>query len=119
MKRTSKARSGVPPAPRNAWAERALVLGGFAVAALYTVVSAVASIGMEAAGALWLAAVAWTVPASLAVALRRGLRDRDWSAFRGCAVPDGRDERMDWATGTGSYAFLEIAEEHERLMRSD
>ena len=119
MTRTSNARSGAPAAPRSAWAERALVLGGFAVAALYTAVSAAAGTGMEAAGAVWLAAVAWTVPASLAVALRRGLRHRDWSAFRGCALPDGRDERMDWATGTGSYAFLEIAEEHERLMRSD
>ena len=59
------------------------------------------------------------MPASLAVALRRGVRDRDWSAFRRYELPDGRDERMDWATGTGSYAFLEIAEQHERLMRSD
>ena len=100
-------------------AERLFVLGGFALAAVWTVVSVAAGTGMEAAGVLWLAAVLWTVPASLAVALRRGVRDRDWSAFRRYELPDGRDERMDWATGTGSYAFLEVAEEHERLMRSD
>ena len=119
MRRTSNARSGVPAAPRSTWRERLLVLGGFAVAALYTAVSPAAGTGMENAGAVWMAAVAWTVPASLAVALRRGLRHRDWSAFRRYALPDGRDERVDWATDSGSYAFLEIAEEHERLMRSD
>ena len=32
---------------------------------------------------------------------------------------DGRDERIDWATQTGQYAYMPIAEEHERLMRGD
>ena len=119
MPRTSNARSGLPATSRSTWRERLFVLGGLALAALYTAASLAAGSGAEAIGPLWMAAVAWTVPTSLAVALWRGLRHRDWSAFRGCAVPDGHDERMDWATGTGSYAFLEIAEEHERLMRSD
>ena len=87
-------------------AERAIVLGGFAVAALWTVVSAAAGTGMEAAGALWLAAVAWAALSSLALALRRGVRDRDWSAFRRHELPDGRDERMDWVSKTGRYAHL-------------
>ena len=112
-----------PPAPaglpRSTWTERAAVLGGFAVALLYTAVSAALGFGMESAGAVWLAAVLWTIPASLACALRRGIRRRDWSAFTGYTLPDGRDERLDWATQTGSYAFLPIAEEHERLMRGD
>ena len=119
MTRTSNARSGVPETPRSSWRERLFVLGGFALAALYTAASLAAGSGAEAIGPLWMAAIAWTVLAALAAALWQGLRHRDWSPFRGCAAPDGRDERMDWATGTGSYAFLEIAEEHERLMRSD
>ena len=110
--------SATAPHP-NTWRERALVLGGFAVAALYTAVSAAAGTGMEAAGALWLAAVLWTVPTSLALALRRGLRNGDWSAFHRYELPDGRDERIDAATQSGQYAYLEVAEEHERLMRGD
>jgi hypothetical protein len=79
------------------------VLGGFVVAALWTAVAAILGFGMEAAGPLWLAAVLWTVPSSLALALRSGFHDGDWSAFRGCAAPDGRDERMDWAYGNGVF----------------
>ena len=119
MARTSNARSGVPATPRSTWRERLFVLGGFALAALYTAASLAAGSGADAIGPLWMAAIAWTVPTSLALTLWRGLRHRDWSAFRGYALPDGHDERMDWATSTGSYAFLEIAEEHDRLMRSD
>ena len=119
MTRTSNARSGVPATPRSNWRERLFVLGGLALAALYTAASLAAGSGAEAIGPLWMAAIAWTALAALSAALWQGFRRRDWSAFRGCALPDGRDERMDWATGTGSYAFLEIAEEHERLMRSD
>ena len=74
---------------------------------------------METAGAVWLAAILWTVFASLACALRRGIRRRDWSAFTGYRLPCGRGERIDAATGSGQYAFLEVAEEHERLMRGD
>ena len=99
--------------------ERVIVLGGFAVAAVYTAVSAALGFGMETAGAVWLAAVLWTIAASLACALRRGIRRRDWSAFTGYTLACGRDERIDWATQTGSYAWEPIAEEHERLMRGD
>ena len=75
-----------PPTP----AERAVVLGGFALAALCTAVSAAAGAGMEAAVAMWLAALAWAAISSLAFALRRGFRGRDWSAFRGRGLPRRR-----------------------------
>jgi len=102
---------------RHSWRERLFVLGGFAVAALWTAVAAILGTGMEAAGPLWLAAVFWTVPSSLTLALRSGIRDGDWSAFRDYQLPDGSRDTFDFGTRTGSYAYLRIAEEHERLMR--
>ena len=115
---------------RSTWGERAIVLGGLALAALHTAVSAAAGAGMETVGAAWTVAIAWTVLASLALALRRGLRrrdggtprtgrtGRDWSAFRRYRLPDN-GELIDWSTQTGEYAYVPIAEEHERLMRGD
>ena len=95
---------GPAPPARNASrptpAERAVVLGGFAAAALWTAVSAAAGTGMEAAVTLWLAAVAWAVVSSLALALRRGFRHRDWSAFRRHELRDNHDV-VDWSTKTG------------------
>ena len=109
-----------PPrsASRPTIAERAIVLGGFAVAALHTAVLAATGTGMETAGAAWLAALAWAVVSSLALALRRGIRNRDWSAFRGNELPDNSDH-VDWSTRTGAYAYMRVAEEHRRLMRGD
>ena len=95
--------SHVPAVLRSTWGERAIVL----------------SAGAGAIGPLWMAAVAWTVPSSLALALRRGIRCGDWSAFRSYELPDGRDERIDWVSKTGQYAYMRIAEEHERMMRGD
>ncbi len=97
--------------------ERATVLAGVTIAAACTAFSGFAGTGMEFAGALWLAAIAWTAVSSLALALRRGLRHGDWSAFRRRRLPDWRDERIDAATESGQYAHLPVAEEHERLMR--
>ena len=99
-------------------AERLLVLGGFALAAVWTGVSAAAGTGLETSGALWLAAVFWAVLSSLALALRRGLRDGDWSAFRRSERPDDTDT-LDWSLKSGAYVDMEIAEQHERLMRGD
>ena len=56
--------------------------GSCSLATLYTAASLALGAGAEAIGPLWMAAIAWTVPASLAGALRRGFRRRDWSAFR-------------------------------------
>ncbi len=105
--------------PRTTGAERLFVLGGLALAALYTAASLVLGSGVEHIGPLWLAAVAWTVLASLAGALHRGIRHRDWSAFGDYELPDSRDEHIDFTTRTGRYAYLRIQEEHERLMRND
>ena len=110
---------GRPPRRRTTWRERAFVLGGFALAAPYTVVAAVLGLDTETVGAAWLAAILWTVPTSLALALRRGFVHRDWSAFRDCEPPDGREENFDWDTRSGEYVWMRVAEEHERLMRGD
>ena len=110
MTKTSTARR------KHSWRERLFVLGGFPVAALYTATSLASGAGTEAIGPLWMAAILWTVPSSLALALRSGIRDGDWSAFRDYELPDGSDERFDWDTRSGRYAYRRIAEEHERLM---
>ncbi len=107
------------PRRRSTWRERLFVLGGFAVAALYTAASLAAGSGAEAIGPLWMAAIAWTVVAALAAALWQGFRHRDWSAFRNYELADGSGEDFDWGTRTGSYAYLRIQEEHERLMRGN
>ena len=108
------------PLPRDASrptpAERAIVLGGFALAALWT---AVCAAGIETVAAAWLAAGVWAFVSSLTLALRRGLRDRDWSAFRRCELSDGREERLDWSLKSGRYAYMRIAEDNERLMRGN
>ena len=117
MTRTSNARAGGPTAPRNTWRERLFVLGGFALAALYTAASLAAGSGTEAIGPLWMAAIAWAVAAAVAAALWQGFRHRDWSAFRRHRLRDGSGEDFDWGTKTGRYAHLRIADEHERLMR--
>ena len=105
--------------------ERAVVLGGFAAAALWTACSALAGAcspgsgeGMEAVAAAWLGAALWAAVASLALALRRGLSDRDWSAF-GRHAPPHDTELVDWSTASGGWFDMALAEEHERLMRGD
>ena len=114
MTRTSRD----PDAARPTGRERAVVLGGFAVAALATAPALLLGGDLEVVAALWLAAAVWSFIASLALALRRGFRDGDWSAFRRCAMTDNT-ELVDWSTQTGEYAWMAVAEEHERLMRGD
>ena len=76
--------TGTSQTPRRiSWRERLFVLGGPAVAALCTAASSVLGTGAWFVGFTWIAAIAWTVLASLAAALWRGFRHRDWSAFRG------------------------------------
>ena len=118
MTRTQGHLAGTPAKRPATRAERLIVLGGFAVAALWTAAAAILGTGMETVGAAWLAAVLWTVPSSLALALRRGFVHRDWSAFAGHELPDDTDT-IDWSTRTGAYAYMRIAEENERLMRAD
>ena len=104
--------------PRTTWAERAVVLGGFALAALCSPLSIATDAGIETVAAAWLAAGAWAFVSSLVLALRRGLRHRDWRAFGRCGMADDT-ELTDWSTRTGEYAWMAVAEEHERLMRGD
>ncbi len=101
-----------PDAVRPTRRERAVVLGGFALAALVTAWSAAAGSGLEAIAAAWLAAGAWAAVSSLALALRRGIRRGDWSAFRRCGLPRDTDT---WSLKSG--VDMDIAEQHERLMR--
>ena len=112
MTRTSQK----PGAVRPTWRERAVVLGGFAIAALWTAVSAAAGSSIETVAAAWLAALAWAVLSSLALALRRGLRDGDWSAFRRRRSRD-RGDLVDWATRTGRYSYLRDRE--DRILHDD
>ena len=114
MTRTSKS----PDAARPARPERALVLGSYAVAALATAPAFLLGGDLEVVAAMWLTAAVWAFIASLALALRRGFRDGDWSAFRCCEMTDNT-ELVDWSTQTGEYAWMSVAEEHERLMRGD
>ena len=99
-------------------AERAIVLGGFALAALATAWSAATGAGIEPVAAAWLAAGAWAAVSSLALALRRGFRDRDWSTFGRHNLPEDT-ELIDWSTKSGAWLDMAVAEENERLMRGD
>lgn len=113
---------GIPPRPRTPSgptpSERAFVLGGLAAAALCTALAAAMGGGLEAVAFIWMAAGAWAFVSSLALALRRGLRDRDWSPFRRTRLPDDT-ELIDWSTQSGRYLDMALAEDNERLMRGD
>ena len=66
-------------------------------------------------GAPWiLAAVLWTVAASLVLALWAGFRQGDWSAFTCDGMPHDND---DHATRSGAFAHLRIRAAHEALTR--
>ena len=114
MTRNPARPSGQPETSgRRSWRARAIVLGPLAVAALATAFGAEADI----LAPLWLAAIAWTVLASLAGALVRGFRHGDRSAFRGHRFPDDDGELDEWAARTGRYAWL--GEMEDRLRDDD
>ena len=122
MTRTIDGQGNGPAAPRRnsrpTVMERAIVLCGFVLAALVTAWSAATGAGLEPVAAVWLAAGLWAFVSSFALALRRGIRDRDWSAFRRYRMPDDT-ELIDWSTKSGRYLDMAVAEENERLMRGD
>ena len=103
-----------PTRRRTTGAERLFVLGGLAAAALYTAASLTLGAGTEHIGPLWMAAIAWTVLASLAHVLWLGLRHRDWSAFRAWELPEDDGEFDEWSSRTGRYAYLRDIEERLR-----
>jgi len=88
--------------PRNARRERVAVLGPLGLA------TAATCFGLDGdlLAPLWLAAVAWTVFASFALALHAGLRRGDWSAFRDYRHEPDREEETDLDLPTGGYAFM-------------
>ena len=99
---------------RTGWRARVFVLGPLAIAALCTAASLGLSAGTEHLGPLWVAAIAWTVAASLAGALWQGFRHRDWSAFGRYRLPDGRDDLMEWSSKTGAYSHMRDWEDRHR-----
>jgi len=99
-----------PPPGAPTWRDRAVVLGGLALALAFTPVLLAGDADAETLQALWALAVAWTVVAALAGALLRGLRHGDWRAWRGGPAPD-RAEEDEWATRTGRYTYLRDDEE--------
>ena len=106
------------PAPRRTtWLERLFVLGGPALAALYTAASLALGGATEHIGLAWMAAIAWTVIASLAGALRRGFRYGDWSPFRRARLPERRDDLIDMDGQTGMYLWMQDWE--DRLLHDD
>ena len=104
--------------PRTTWAERAAVLAGFALAAFCTAWAIATGNGIETVAAAWLAAAAWAFVSSLALAILRGLRHRDWRAFGRYGMTDGT-ELVDWSTKSGSWLEMAVAEENEWLTRGD
>ena len=95
-----------PARRRTTWRERAFVLGGLGLAALYTAAALSLSAGTEHIGPLWMAAIAWTVLASLAHVLWLGFRHRDWSAFGRYELPEDDGDADEWASRTGRYDYL-------------
>ncbi|MDE0230372.1 MAG: hypothetical protein OXJ62_16100 [Spirochaetaceae bacterium] len=88
--------------PRRSRRERAVVLGppGLATAAAFF------GLSEDILAPVWLAAIAWTVIASLALALRAGLRHGDWSAFRDYTHHPDREEEADLDLRVGAYAYM-------------
>ncbi len=121
MTRTFTAQDG-NPAPgwgvrRTTWRARAFVLGGFALAAVYTAAALGLDPGAEHIGPLWMAAIAWTVVAGLAGALWRGFRHQHRSAFSGYELPEDDSEIDEWALRTGRYSWLRDME--DQLLHDD
>ena len=87
------------------------------LAAVYTAAALVLDAGAEHIGRLWMAAIAWTVVASLAGALSRGFRHRDWSAFSGYELPEDHADIDEWALRTGFYSWLREME--DQLLHDD
>ena len=102
---------------RITWHVRALVLGGLALAAVYTAATLALNAGVEHIGPLWIAGVAWTFATSLAGALWRGFRHHDWSAFSRYELPEDDGEIHEWALRTGRYSSLRDME--EELLHDD
>ena len=94
------------------------MFAGIGIAVAVTAASVALGAGLEPVGPVWAAAVVWSVVASAANVLWRGFCHGDWSAFREYEPPELNRDAIDWSTRTGAYAYMRIAEENERLLRS-
>ena len=103
---------------KTSWAGYVFVLGGLGIAAAATAAALILDTSLQFTKPLWIAGITWAAVAQTAHVLWLGLRHGDWSAFGRYEFPDNA-ELVDWTTGSGSYAWMRIAEEHERLMRED
>ena len=101
----------------HTWRARAFVLGGPALTAVYT--AAALALGADAGhiGPLWMAAIAWTVAASLTGALWRGFRHRDWAAFHSYELPKDDGDMDEFISRTGRYSSL--GEMEDQLLRDN
>ena len=116
MARNFEGPSREAPPRRSTWRERAFVLGGLALAAALTAAAFAIDLQDHTVGLAWAAALAWTVLASLACGLRRGIAHGDWSAFTDRRRRDSRAERFDWDTRSGAWAWMRTAEGCRRLL---
>lgn len=121
MTRTFTPQDRNPPPRRRVhrvtWRARAFVLGGLAVAAVYTAAALSLDAGAEHIGSLWTAAIAWTVVAGVAGSLWQGFRHRDWSTFSGYELPEDDGEIDEWALRIGRYPWFREME--DELLHND
>ena len=111
--------NGSPSAARTTAVGRVLwVQGPLAIAVPVSAALILAGAGADWIGAVWLAALLWTIGATFVQALWQGFRHGDWSAFTYCDLPRNDDD-LSYFSKTGKYAHLRIRAEHEGLMRED
>ncbi len=115
MTMTFKTQDGSPA--RTSWRARAIVLGGLGFAAVYTTAALALGAGAKHIGPLWMGAIAWAFATSLAGALWRGFRHRDWSAFSRYELPEDDGELHEFTFKTGRYSWLRDME--DELLHDD
>ena len=99
--------------PRRVWRERVIVLGPFAG----TVLAAALGVAEHILAPLWLGAIAWTVLASLVLALRSGFRRGDGSPFTNDHSEPDREDEEEFDSRTGAYHWMR--EREERFLWDD
>ena len=99
--------------PKPSRGERLFVLAGPGLALLATILSLVAGSGLRLLWAVWACAALWSLLTALSCVLWRGFRHGDWTAFARYELPDGREERFEWSTRTGRYAWRREVEDQE------
>ena len=99
--------------PKPSRVEKTLVLAGPSLALLTTILSLATGSGLRLLGVVWFCAALWSLLTALPCVLWRGFRHGDWTAFSRYELPDGREERFEWASRTGRYDWRREVEEQE------